>query len=242
MLFRSADGGFAKPAADLNTRHPLHVPPVTEMELVGGGDQNESAAVPAQEQEMLDSHPSPDRMWADPASVFGTRSNSLGHGDVVIAAITSCTNTSNPGVMLAAGILAKKAVARGLKAQPWVKTSLAPGSRVVTEYLNKTGLQTYLDQVGFRLVGYGCTTCIGNSGPLAPEIETAIADQDLVVASVLSGNRNFEARVHAAVKANFLMSPPLVVAYAIAGRMDIDLTIEPLGTGNDRKQIGRAHV
>ncbi len=231
-----ADGGFAKPAADLTKRHPLHVAAVAEMELVGGGNQDEFAPVPPQEQEMLDSHPS-DHMRANPAAIFGMHSKSLGHGDVVIAAITSCTNTSNPGVMLAAGILAKKAVARGLKAQPWVKTSLAPGSRVVTEYLNKTGLQTWLDQVGFKLVGYGCTTCIGNSGPLAPEIETAIADQDLIVASVLSGNRNFEARVHAAVKANFLMSPPLVVAYAIAGRMDIDLTTEPLGTGSDGQPV-----
>jgi aconitate hydratase len=231
-----ADGGFAKPAADLKTRHPLHVASVAEMELVGGGNQDAPEAVPRQEQEMLDSHPA-DHLRANPATVFGEHSNSLGHGDVVIAAITSCTNTSNPGVMLAAGILAKKAVARGLKAQPWVKTSLAPGSRVVTEYLNKTGLQTYLDQVGFKLVGYGCTTCIGNSGPLAPEIETAIADQDLVVASVLSGNRNFEARVHAAVKANFLMSPPLVVAYAIAGRMDIDITTEPLSTGSDGQPV-----
>jgi len=175
--------------------------------------------------------------FAKPAAQLAQKTAAAGNGDVVIAAITSCTNTSNPGVMLAAGILAKKAVARGLKAQPWVKTSLAPGSRVVTEYLNKTGLQDSLDAVGFKLVGYGCTTCIGNSGPLAPEIETAIADQDLIVASVLSGNRNFEARVHAAVKANFLMSPPLVVAYAIAGRMDIDLTTEPLGTGSDGQPV-----
>jgi aconitate hydratase len=167
----------------------------------------------------------------------GDTSGPVGHGDVVIAAITSCTNTSNPGVMLAAGLVAKKAVGLGLAVKPWVKTSLAPGSRVVTEYLERTGLQASLDALGFKLVGYGCTTCIGNSGPLAPEIEKAIAEQDLVVASVLSGNRNFEARVHAAVKANFLMSPPLVVAYALAGRMDIDLASAPLGTGKDGQPV-----
>jgi aconitate hydratase len=141
------------------------------------------------------------------------------HGDVLIAAITSCTNTSNPSVMLAAGLLAKKAVERGLKPQSAGETSLAPGSRVVTDYLNKTGLQTYLDQLGFNLVGYGCTTCIGNSGPLAAPIEEAITKNDVVAAAVLSGNRNFEARVHQNIKANFLMSPPLVVAFALAGRV-----------------------
>src|SRR5205807_6089229 len=159
------------------------------------------------------------------------------HGDVVIAAITSCTNTSNPSVMLGAGLLAKKAVERGLAVRPAVKTSLAPGSRVVTEYLTKTGLQPYLDELGFQVVGYGCTTCIGNSGPLEPHLETVITDNDLVVASVLSGNRNFEARVHQNVKANFLMSPPLVVAFALAGRVDIDLTKEPLGKGKDGREV-----
>lgn len=153
----------------------------------------------------------------------------LGHGSVVIAAITSCTNTSNPSVMIGAGLLAKKAIERGLKVNPLVKTSLAPGSRVVTDYLQKSGLQTYLDQLGFQLVAYGCTTCIGNSGPLEERIENATSKYDLVVASVLSGNRNFEARIHSAVKANFLMSPPLVVAFAIAGRVDLDLSKEPLG-------------
>ncbi len=153
----------------------------------------------------------------------------LGHGSVVIAAITSCTNTSNPSVMIGAGLLAKKAVERGLRVNPLVKTSLAPGSRVVTDYLKATGLQDYLDQLGFNLVGYGCTTCIGNSGPLDPAIEAAIERGGLVAASVLSGNRNFEARVHSAVKANFLMSPPLVVAFALAGRVAIDLEHEPLG-------------
>ncbi|MBR9830022.1 MAG: aconitate hydratase AcnA, partial [Oceanospirillales bacterium] len=153
----------------------------------------------------------------------------LNHGAVVIAAITSCTNTSNPGVMLAAGLLAEKALARGLMRKPWVKSSLAPGSKVVTEYLQATGLDRALDQLGFNLVGYGCTTCIGNSGPLADPIEHAIRDQDLTVASVLSGNRNFEGRVHPAVKTNWLASPPLVVAFALAGRIDLDLSRDPLG-------------
>ena len=145
----------------------------------------------------------------------------IGHGSVLIAAITSCTNTSNPSVMLAAGLLAKKAVERGMRVDPAVKTSLAPGSRVVSDYLTKTGLQSYLDQLGFNLVGYGCTTCIGNSGPLHPKIEKAILDYDLVAASVLSGNRNFEARVHQNIKANFLMSPPLVVAFALEGIAEV---------------------
>jgi aconitate hydratase len=157
----------------------------------------------------------------------------IGHGSVLIAAITSCTNTSNPTVMLAAGLLAKKAIEKGLKLNPSVKSSLAPGSRVVTDYLNKTGLQTYLDQLGFQTVGYGCTTCIGNSGPLDTKIEEAVVKNDLVAASVLSGNRNFEARVHQNIKANFLMSPPLVVAFALAGRVDKDLTTEPIGQGTN---------
>jgi len=152
----------------------------------------------------------------------------LGHGAVVIAAITSCTNTSNPQVMVAAGLLARNAVERGLTRRPWVKSSLAPGSRVVTDYYERSGLQRYLDELGFNTVGYGCTTCIGNSGPLAPEISEAIAVGDLVACAVLSGNRNFEARIHPEVKANYLASPPLVVAYALAGRMDIDLETEPL--------------
>jgi len=153
----------------------------------------------------------------------------LTHGSIVIAAITSCTNTSNPNVMIGAGILAKKAVEKGLKVNHMIKTSLAPGSRVVTDYLEKTGLQPYLNKLGFNLVAYGCTTCIGNSGPLDERIEGAIIDYDIITASVLSGNRNFEARIHGAVKANFLMSPPLVVAFAIAGRVDIDMEKEPLG-------------
>ncbi|MFN0121573.1 MAG: aconitate hydratase AcnA [Blastocatellia bacterium] len=161
----------------------------------------------------------------------------LGHGSVLIAAITSCTNTSNPGVMLAAGLVAKKAVAKGLAPKTHVKTSLGPGSRVVTDYLNKTGLQAYLDKVGFNTVGYGCTTCIGNSGPLDSGIEEAVVKNDLVAASVLSGNRNFEARVHPSIKANFLMSPPLVVAFALAGRVDLDLTQDAIGAGSDGQPV-----
>ena len=153
----------------------------------------------------------------------------LHHGDVVIAAITSCTNTSNPSVLMAAGLLAKKAVERGLTRKPWVKSSLAPGSKVVTDYLEKAGLQTYLDKLGFDLVGYGCTTCIGNSGPLAEPIDTAISQEDLIVSAVLSGNRNFEGRVHPSVKANWLASPPLVVAFALVGNTRTDLTQEPIG-------------
>ena len=162
---------------------------------------------------------------------------SLADADVLIAAITSCTNTSNPGVLLAAGLLARKAVARGLKVNPWIKTSLAPGSRVVTEYLQNAGLQAPLDQLGFRLVGYGCTTCIGNAGPLDADLEETIVKNDLVGCAVLSGNRNFEARIHANIRANFLMSPPLVVAFAIAGRVNMDLSREPLGTGSDGKPV-----
>jgi aconitate hydratase len=161
----------------------------------------------------------------------------LDHGRVVIAAITSCTNTSNPSVMIAAGLLARNAVERGLTRRPWVKTSLAPGSTVVTDYLDKAGLTRYLDELQFNLVGYGCTTCIGNSGPLAPEISAAIAEKDLAVCAVLSGNRNFEGRINQDVKANYLASPPLVVAYALAGRMDLDLTSEPLGEGSDGEPV-----
>jgi aconitate hydratase len=161
----------------------------------------------------------------------------LSHGDVVIAAITSCTNTSNPSVMIGAGLLARNAAARGLRRKPWVKTSLAPGSRVVTEYLDRANLTEPLEQLGFNLVGYGCTTCIGNSGPLAPEISSAVADSDLAVVSVLSGNRNFEGRINPDVKMNYLASPPLCVAYALAGTMDIDLTAEPLGTDSAGAEV-----
>jgi aconitate hydratase len=185
------------------------------------------------EREMANNRPTP-----APVSLKAKRiDGEVGHGSVLIAAITSCTNTSNPSVMLAAGLLAKKAVQRGLKVNPVVKSSLAPGSRVVTDYLEKTGLQTYLDQLGFQTVGYGCTTCIGNSGPLHPAIEDAITKNDLVAASVLSGNRNFEARVHQNIKANFLMSPPLVVAFALAGRVDINLSEDPIGRDRDGKDV-----
>jgi aconitate hydratase A / 2-methylisocitrate dehydratase len=166
----------------------------------------------------------------------------LDHGHVVIAAITSCTNTSNPSVMLGAGLLAKKAVEKGLQRQPWVKTSLAPGSTVVTEYLEKSGLDEFLNLLQFNLVGYGCTTCIGNSGPLPEEISKAVNDNDLVVCSVLSGNRNFEGRINPDTRANYLASPPLVVAYALAGRMDIDLTSEPLGLDSDDQPVYLADV
>src|SRR5688500_16153649 len=161
----------------------------------------------------------------------------LEHGSVVIAAITSCTNTSNPQVMVGAGLLAKKAVERGLQRKPWVKASLAPGSKVVTEDYDRAGLTQYLEQLGFHTVGYGCTTCIGNSGPLPEEISVAVEKGDLVVCSVLSGNRNFEARIHPEVKANYLASPPLVIAYALAGRIDVDLTSEPVGRGADGADV-----
>ncbi|MBV8456846.1 MAG: aconitate hydratase AcnA, partial [Acetobacteraceae bacterium] len=178
-----------------------------------------------------------------PANDVGTKvtvkgkNYQLTHGDVVIAAITSCTNTSNPSVMLAAGLVARKALEKGLPAKPWVKTSLAPGSQVVTEYLDKSGLQQDLDALGFNLVGYGCTTCIGNSGPLDDAIADAIEDNKLVAVAVLSGNRNFEGRVHPNVRANYLASPPLVVAYALLGKMTEDITTAPLGTGKDGKPV-----
>ena len=172
-----------------------------------------------------------------PQVTLGGKSFPLCDGAVVIAAITSCTNTSNPSVMVGAGLVAKRAVARGLKTKPWVKTSLAPGSKVVTEYLKRAELTQHLEALGFYTVGYGCTTCIGNSGPLPPPISKAIEDEDLVVAAVLSGNRNFEGRIHPEVRANYLASPPLVVAYALAGRMDLDLTSEPLGEGADGKPV-----
>jgi aconitate hydratase len=202
----------------------------------GGGDQSEDT-LPAgrtndtnavTEAEMMNNRPTPNRLGQPGVLPARPASFELAHGDVVIAAITSCTNTSNPAVMLAAGLLARKAVERGLRVKPWVKTSLAPGSRVVSEYLAKTGLQAFLDRLGFNLVGFGCTTCIGNSGPLDRGLEETITKNDIIAAAVLSGNRNFEARIHQSVKANFLMSPPLVVAFAIAGRIDIDLTSEPL--------------
>jgi aconitate hydratase len=193
----------------------------------GGGSQQAvpNSKLPPSEREMAIEHPTADPMHAKAPRLVGN----VGNGSVLIAAITSCTNTSNPSVMLAAGLLAKKAVERGLTVKSTVKSSLAPGSRVVTDYLNKTGLAPYLDKLGFQTVGYGCTTCIGNSGPLHPAIEDAVVKNNLVAASVLSGNRNFEARVHQNIKANFLMSPPLVVAFALAGRVDIDMNQDPIG-------------
>ncbi|MFY9718054.1 MAG: aconitate hydratase AcnA, partial [Candidatus Cybelea sp.] len=170
-------------------------------------------------------------------ATIATTASEVSDGAVVIAAITSCTNTSNPSVLIGAGLLARKAVERGLRTQPWVKTSLAPGSKVVTDYLERAGLREYLDRLGFNLVGYGCTTCIGNSGPLPSDVAEAVADRDLIVAAVLSGNRNFEGRIHPQVRANYLASPPLVVAYALVGRMDVDLTTEPLGTGSDGRPV-----
>jgi aconitate hydratase len=219
-----ADGGYNKPfgvrgaAAAINVRYPRFEIPADERKQV---------------EEMEEDRPTPDNVRGR----AGNGAATLDHGSVVIAAITSCTNTSNPSVMLGAGLLAKKAVERGLHVSPAVKTSLAPGSRVVQDYLHSTGLQPYLDQLGFQIVGYGCTTCIGNSGPLPQAVEQAITDHDLVAASVLSGNRNFEARVHQNVKANFLMSPPLVVAFALAGRVDIDLTKDPLGRDRDGRDV-----
>src|SRR6266536_2038012 len=171
------------------------------------------------------------------AVAVGGEEFELEHGSVVIAAITSCTNTSNPQVMIGAGLLAKKAIELGMRRKPWVKSSLAPGSKVVTEYFERAGLDKYLDELGFQTVGYGCTTCIGNSGPLPEAISAAILEGDLVVCSVLSGNRNFEARIHPEVKANYLASPPLVVAYALAGRMDLDLTCEPIGQDDDGNDV-----
>jgi aconitate hydratase len=239
-LVASPDG-YGK-STDLGRR--VVVRPQAEAPHPGGGDQS-GETLPdggAQntntltEKEMLDNRPTPSEL-GPVIPPTGRAPYEIGHGDVVIAAITSCTNTSNPTVMLAAGLLARKAVERGLAVKPWVKTSLAPGSRVVSEYLTKTGLQPFLDRLGFQVVGFGCTTCIGNSGPLDRALEEALTTHDLVSASVLSGNRNFEARIHQSVKANFLMSPPLVVAFAIAGRVDIDLVNEPLGNGADGRPV-----
>ena len=238
-----ADGGYGKREGDLSAKYSVQLngSPPTDGEMPST-DKSNQGIEPGEERnklEMISNRPTPDtarELNEESADPFHHGQSKIGHGTVLIAAITSCTNTSNPSVMLAAGLLAKKAVERGLRVDPAVKTSLAPGSRVVTDYLAKTGLQTYLDQLGFNLVGYGCTTCIGNSGPLHPKIEKAISDYDLVAASVLSGNRNFEARVHQNIKANFLMSPPLVVAFALAGRVDLDLSRESLGKDKNGKE------
>jgi aconitate hydratase len=235
------DGGYGKQNVDLREKHLVELNgSAPRDDAMASSDTKEDQGInPGDELnkiEMTSNRPTPDpgnEIEAESSDVFTHGQTHVGHGSVLIAAITSCTNTSNPSVMIAAGLLAKKAVERGLRVDPGVKTSLAPGSRVVSDYLHKTGLQKYLDQLGFNLVGYGCTTCIGNSGPLHPNIEKAIHKHDLVAASVLSGNRNFEARVHQHIKANFLMSPPLVVAFALAGRVHIDLSREPLGKDKD---------
>ena len=245
-------GGYGKTGEEITARYAADIGAGEHaLAVVVGGGQQHSASVPAPtgndvtpretsvwtETEMMNNRPTPDRVVEVSPEEFPKAHVDLGHGDVLIAAITSCTNTSNPSVMLAAGLLAKKAVERGLKVRPTVKTSLAPGSRVVTEYLEKTGLQPYLNQLGFNLVGYGCTTCIGNSGPLDPTIEDIVNDHDLIAASVLSGNRNFEARVHQSIKANFLMSPPLVVAFALAGTIEKNLSTEALGQNQKGEDV-----
>src|SRR5436305_1212911 len=238
------DGGYGKQNADLREKHLVELNgSAPRDEEMFSTDKKEDQGISAGDElnkiEMIANRPTPDpgkEIEAESRDVFTHGRTHVGHGSVLIAAITSCTNTSNPSVMIAAGLLAKKAVEHGLHVDPGVKTSLAPGSRVVSDYLDKTGLQKYLDQLGFNLVGYGCTTCIGNSGPLHPNIEKAIHEFDLVAASVLSGNRNFEARVHQNIKANFLMSPPLVVAFALAGRVHIDLSREPIGKDKHGKE------
>ena len=237
--------GYGKAADELNKVFPANVG--VPDEAGSGGDQSieaDETHLPdtslVTEDEMVANHPVGGLLQLDDltAEDEGERVDvDLQHGDVLIAAITSCTNTSNPSVMLAAGLVAKKAVEQGLEVGPAVKTSLAPGSRVVSDYLDQTGLQPYLDQLGFNLVGYGCTTCIGNSGPLDSGIENAITENDIIAASVLSGNRNFEARVHQNIKANFLMSPPLVVAFALAGSVEKDLSTDPIGKNNAGEDV-----
>jgi len=225
----NADNGFNRPAHLLHQRHavvPADPQPLPMVKPVPAGS-------PRSVVEMVSNRP----VRASAPAAAPLRGVTVGHGDVLIAAITSCTNTSNPGVLLAAGLLAKKAVQAGLRVQTHIKTSLAPGSRIVTEYLTQTGLLPYLEKLGFALAGYGCTTCIGNACDLVPELNQAITHNDLVCAAVLSGNRNFEARIHPNLKANFLASPPLVVAYAIAGNVMTDLMTEPLGTGKGGQPV-----
>ncbi|MGN6183687.1 MAG: aconitate hydratase, partial [Thermoanaerobaculia bacterium] len=248
MLQAEAPNGYGKKADEIQRAVKTRVfAEATKREAKGGGEQDPISTPDPNstrntseltEYEMMNNRPTPDRVdVAALADAFPAAVAELHHGDVLIAAITSCTNTSNPSVMLAAGLLAKKAHERGLKVSPVVKTSLAPGSRVVTEYYRKSGLQQHLDALGFNTVGYGCAVCIGNSGPLDPLIEDAITKNDLIGVSVLSGNRNFEARVHQSIRANFLMSPPLVVAFALAGRIDIDMANEPLGHDSNGKDV-----
>ena len=234
----AAENGYGKPAQQLHRRYltSLGVSGMEAAELLIGGGSQKGEALSASEVEMKDDHPTPYPVYLSREEAPKNKVN-LGHGDVLIAAITSCTNTSNPGVLLAAGLLAKNAVQKGLAVKKHIKTSLAPGSRVVTDYLQKAGLLPYLEQLGFVVAAYGCTTCIGNAGPLDPHLEEVINQNDLICAAVLSGNRNFEARIHASIKANFLMSPPLVVAFAIAGTVLVNLESEPLGKGKNGKPV-----
>ena len=246
-----ADGGYGKQADDLEKRYMVTMGGEFKGLATGGGDQSpKSIPLPilgevsekntnvTTEVEMMNNRPTPSRVDPDAESdKTAPVSTTIGNGDVLIAAITSCTNTSNPSVMIAAGIVAKKAVEKGMKVPAFVKTSLAPGSRVVTEYLEKAGLQTYLNELGFNLVGYGCTTCIGNSGPLDASVEEEVVENDIIAASVLSGNRNFEARVHQNIKANFLMSPPLVVAFALAGTVLKDVYLHPIGKDSEGADV-----
>jgi aconitate hydratase len=243
------EGGYGKSPEELAKKFPINISEKPAGQVISGGGAQANETFPIgrsavstrntstwTETEMMYNRPTPHPIDAG-ENMFPETSAGLSNGSIAIASITSCTNTSNPSVMIAAGLVAKKAVERGISPPPYVKTSLAPGSRVVSQYLEKAGLQEYLDRIGFNLVGYGCATCIGNSGPLAPAIEALIADKDLVLASVLSGNRNFEARIHQSIKANFLMSPPLVVAFALAGRIDVDLNSEPLALDSHGRPV-----
>lgn len=235
-----ASGGYGKPDADRSPKILVHAGGNVSIDASGGcgGKENleSNKNLSWSESEMVTNRPFTHAV-VNPGYLESPYDAVITHGSVVIAAITSCTNTSNPSVMLGAGLLAKKAVEKGLKVNSAIKTSLAPGSRVVTDYLEKADLQKYLEKLGFHLVGYGCTTCIGNSGPLEERLDNAIKEHDIIAASVLSGNRNFEARIHSSVKANFLMSPPLVVAFALAGRVNIDMDKDPLGTDKDGKPV-----
>jgi aconitate hydratase len=234
LFVEDEDPGSITDAHDeaIDETFPASDPPANGFNGHGDGGAEEAAAAIDVATAMAERSPSHVHVKAEDGTEF-----ELDHGHVVIAAITSCTNTSNPSVMLGAGVLARNAVQRGLDVQPWVKTSLAPGSKVVTEYLDRAGLTEYLEALGFNLVGYGCTTCIGNSGPLPPEISAAVEDGNLAVVSVLSGNRNFEGRINQDVKMNYLASPPLCVAYALAGTMDVDLFEDPLGVGSDGRPV-----
>jgi len=233
----AGENGFNMPSETLQSRHLLHTGGETPNPKVPTNPPLKAAAIVSETEMESNKQTLASAQFEAPSAPATPQQITIGNGDILIAAITSCTNTSNPGVLLAAGLLAKKAVQAGLKVQPHIKTSLAPGSRIVTEYLTKSGLLPYLEQLGFTVAGYGCTTCIGNSGDLAPEINEAINKSDLVCCAVLSGNRNFEARIHPNIKANFLASPPLVVAYAIAGTVLKDLMTEPVGKGKGGKDV-----